>query len=156
MQQVFKVVGRVPTADAPVMITGETGSGKELVARAIHHYSQRNGKSFVAINCAAIPEQLLESELFGHERGAFTGASAQRIGRFEQCHGGTLFLDEIGDMPLQLQSKILRVLQDGEFSRGGGNVALQSDVRIVAAPNKNLEKEAAGRNFLEGLFYRFN
>jgi two-component system nitrogen regulation response regulator GlnG len=138
------------------MITGESGSGKELVARAIHHYSQRNGKSFVAINCAAIPEQLLESELFGHERGSFTGAAGQRIGRFEQCNGGTLFLDEIGDMPLQLQSKILRVLQDGEFSRVGGNVTLQSDVRIVAATNKNLEQEVAARSFREDLFYRLN
>ena len=125
------------------MITGESGSGKELVARAIHHYSQRNAKSFVAINCAAIPEQLLESELFGHERGSFTGAAGQRIGRFEQCDGGTLFLDEIGDMPLQLQSKILRVLQDGEFSRVGGNATLKSDVRIIAATNKNLEQEVA-------------
>jgi two-component system nitrogen regulation response regulator GlnG len=156
MQQVFKMVGRVSHSDAPVMITGESGSGKELVARAIHHYSQRNSKSFVAINCAAIPEQLLESELFGHERGAFTGAAGQRIGRFEQCNGGTLFLDEIGDMPLQLQSKILRVLQDGEFTRVGGNAVLQSDVRIVAATNKNLEKEVAGRTFREDLFYRLN
>src|SRR3954471_5413228 len=149
MQQVFKMVGRVSHSDAPVMITGESGSGKELVARAIHHYPQRNGKSFVAINCAAIPEQLLESELFGHERGSFTGAAGQRIGRFEQCNGGTLFLDEIGDMPLQLQSKILRVLQDREFTRVGGNVTLQSDVRIVAATNKNLEQEVTVRNFRE-------
>src|SRR3954462_11014676 len=156
MQQVFKMVGRVSHSDAPVMITGESGTAKELVARAIHHYSQRNSKSFVAINCAAIPEQLLESELFGHERGSFTGAAGQRIGRFEQCDGGTLFLDEIGDMPLQLQSKILRVLQDGEFSRVGGNAVLQSDVRIVAATNKNLEREVAGRSFREDLFYRLN
>lgn len=156
MQQVFKMVGRVSHSDAPVMITGESGSGKELVARAIHHYSQRNGKSFVAINCAAIPEQLLESELFGHERGAFTGAAGQRIGRFEQCTGGSLFLDEIGDMPLQLQSKILRVLQDGEFTRVGGNATLQADVRIVAATNKNLEQEVAKKTFREDLFYRLN
>src|SRR5438093_7560171 len=121
MQQVFKLVGRVSHSDAPVMITGESGTGKELVARAIHHYSSRSGKSFVAINCAAIPEQLLESELFGHEKGSFTGAIAQRVGRFEQSHGGTLFLDEIGDMPLSLQGKILRILQDGEFSRVGGS-----------------------------------
>jgi two-component system nitrogen regulation response regulator GlnG len=138
------------------MITGESGTGKELVARAIHHYSHRSTKTFVAINCAAIPEHLLESELFGHERGSFTGAAGQRIGRFEQCHGGTLFLDEIGDMPLQLQSKILRVLQDGEFSRVGGNDALKSDVRIIAATNKNLETEVSERRFREDLFYRLN
>jgi two-component system nitrogen regulation response regulator GlnG len=156
MQQVFKMVGRVSHSDAPVMITGESGTGKELVARAIHHYSPRNAKPFVAINCAAIPEQLLESELFGHEKGSFTGATGQRIGRFEQCNGGTLFLDEIGDMPMQLQSKILRVLQDGEFSRVGGNSSLKSDVRIIAATNKNLEAEVAARHFREDLFYRLN
>ena len=156
MQQVFKMVGRVSHSDAPVMITGESGSGKELVARAIHHYSSRNGKSFVAINCAAIPEQLLESELFGHEKGAFTGATGQRTGRFEQCDGGTLFLDEIGDMPIQLQSKILRVLQDGEFSRVGGNATLKSNVRIIAATNKNLEEEVSKKGFREDLFYRLN
>jgi DNA-binding NtrC family response regulator len=156
MQQVFKMVGRVAHSDAPVMITGESGSGKELVARAIHHHSQRNSKSFVAVNCAAIPEQLLESELFGHEKGAFTGAAGQRIGRFEQSHGGTLFLDEIGDMPLSLQSKILRVLQDGQFSRVGGNDTLRSDARIIAATNKNLEHEVAEKRFREDLFYRLN
>ncbi|MEI6714030.1 MAG: sigma-54 dependent transcriptional regulator [Verrucomicrobiota bacterium] len=156
MAQVFKMVGRVSLSDAPVMITGESGSGKELVARAVHTYSQRNGKSFVAINCAAIPEQLLESELFGHEKGAFTGAVTQRAGRFEQSHGGTLFLDEIGDMPIQLQSKILRVLQDGEFSRVGGTATLKSDVRIVAATNKNLEQEVTEKKFREDLFYRLN
>jgi DNA-binding NtrC family response regulator len=156
MQQVFKMVGRVSHSDAPVMITGESGSGKELVARAIHHYSARSAKSFVAINCAAIPEQLLESELFGHEKGAFTGAQNQRIGRFEQCNGGTLFLDEIGDMPLQLQSKILRVLQGGEFSRVGGNASIRSDARIIAATNKNLESEVAEKRFREDLFYRLN
>src|SRR5262249_2319925 len=126
MQQVFKMVGRVAHSDAPVMITGETGTGKELVARAIHHYSGRSAKTFVPINCAVIPEQLLESELFGHEKGAFTGATGTRVGRFEQCNGGTLFLDEIGDMPIQLQSKILRVLQDGHFSRVGGNETLKT------------------------------
>ncbi len=156
MQQVFKMIGRVSHSDAPVMITGESGTGKELVARAIHHYSQRSGKSFVAINCAAIPEQLLESELFGHEKGSFTGATGQRLGRFEQGHGGTLFLDEIGDMPLALQGKILRVLQGGEFSRVGGNDILKSDVRIIAATNKNLEHEVTGRTFREDLFYRLN
>ena len=156
MAQVFKMVGRVSMSDAPVMITGESGSGKELVARAVHNYSQRTNKSFVAINCAAIPEQLLESELFGHEKGAFTGAIGQRAGRFEQCNGGTLFLDEIGDMPLQLQSKILRVLQEGEYSRVGGTATLKSDVRIVAATNKNLEQEVAEKKFREDLFYRLN
>ena len=156
MQQVFKMVGRVSHSDAPVMITGESGSGKELVARAIHHYSARSGKDFIAINCAAIPDQLLESELFGHEKGAFTGAVAQRAGRFEQCNGGTLFLDEIGDMPLPIQSKILRVLQEGEFSRVGGNETLRTDVRIVAATNKNLEGEVSRKAFREDLFYRLN
>ena len=156
MQQVFKMVGRVSHSDAPVMITGESGSGKELVARAVHHYSQRSTRTFVAINCAAIPEQLLESELFGHEKGSFTGAVTQRIGRFEQSNGGTLFLDEIGDMPLSIQGKILRVLQEGEFSRVGGNETLRTDVRIVAATNRNLEQEVAKRAFREDLFYRLN
>lgn len=156
MQQVFKMIGRVSHSDAPVMITGESGSGKELVARAIHNYSERSDKSFVAINCAAIPEQLLESELFGHEKGAFTGAVSARAGRFEQSNGGSLFLDEIGDMPLAIQGKILRVLQEGEFSRVGGNSTLKTDVRIIAATNKNLEQEVSARLFREDLFYRLN
>jgi len=156
MQEVFKMVGRISNSDAAVMITGESGSGKELVARAIHQYSARNDRPFLAINCAAIPENLLESELFGHEKGSFTGASAQRIGRFEQCDGGTLFLDEIGDMPLAIQSKLLRVLQDGTFSRVGGNHTIKTDVRIVAATNKNLEAEVAAKTFREDLFYRLN
>jgi len=156
MQEVFKMVGRVARSDAPVLITGESGSGKEVVARAIHQYSTRSGKQFVAINCAAIPEALLESELFGHEKGAFTGAAAQREGRFEQCAGGTLFLDEIGDMPLGLQSKILRVLQDGSFSRLGGNQTLRADVRIVAATNRTPEAQIAEKTFREDLFYRLN
>jgi two-component system nitrogen regulation response regulator GlnG len=156
MQQVFKLVGRVAHSDAPVMITGESGTGKELVARAIHHYSARSAKSFIAINCAAIPEQLLESELFGHEKGAFTGATSQRIGRFEQSNGATLFLDEIGDMPLTLQGKILRVLQDGELSRVGGNDIVKTNVRIITATNKNLETEVSAKRFREDLFYRLN
>ena len=156
MQQVFKMIGRISHSDAPVMITGESGSGKELVARAIHRYSKRTDKFFVAINCAAIPENLLESELFGHEKGAFTGAVAQRVGRFEQSDGGTLFLDEIGEMPLAVQSKILRVLQEGEFSRVGGNATIKTDVRIIAATNKNLEDEITRKTFREDLFYRLN
>jgi len=156
MQSVFKMVGRVAMSDAPVLVTGESGSGKELVARAIHHYSERNKKNLIAINCAAIPENLLESELFGHEKGSFTGAATQRIGRFEQCNGGTLFLDEIGEMPLAVQSKLLRVLQEGEFSRVGGNVTLKSDVRIVAATNRNLEQAIVAKEFREDLYYRLN
>ncbi len=156
MQQVFKMIGRVAGSDAAVMVTGESGSGKELVACAIHNYSARSSKNFLAINCAAIPDNLLESELFGHEKGAFTGAATQRIGRFEQCHKGTLFLDEIGEMPLQVQSKILRVLQEGEFSRVGGNQTLHADVRIVCATNKNLEEEVLKKTFREDLFYRLN
>ncbi len=156
IQQVFKMIGRVAASDAPVMITGESGSGKELVARAIHHYSRRSEKYFVAINCAAIPETLLESELFGHEKGAFTGAVALRVGRFEQSDGGTLFLDEIGEMPLAVQGKMLRVLQDGEFSRVGGSETLKTDVRIVAATNKHLEEQVSLKLFREDLFYRLN
>ncbi len=156
MQQVFKMIGRVAGSDAPVMITGESGSGKELVARAIHHYSSRSSRAFLAINCAAIPENLLESELFGHERGAFTGAHSQRIGRFEQADKGTLFLDEVGEMPLPVQSKLLRVLQEGEFSRVGGNETLTTNVRIVCATNKKLEEEVTAKAFREDLFYRLN
>jgi DNA-binding NtrC family response regulator len=156
MQDVFKLIGRVSRSDAAVMITGESGSGKELVARAIHKFSPRTQKEFVAINVTAIPDSLLESELFGHEKGAFTGAMSQRMGRFEQCDGGTLFLDEIGDMPLTVQSKLLRVLQEGEFSRVGGNETIKTDVRVLAATNKDLEKEVADGKFREDLFYRLN
>lgn len=156
MQGVFKMIGRVSRSDAPILITGESGCGKEIVATAIHKFSQRATKEYVAINCAAIPGDLLESELFGHEKGAFTGATAQRVGRFEQCDGGALFLDEIGDMPLPVQSKILRVLQEGEFSRVGGNQTLRVDVRIIAATNKDLELEVEHHRFREDLFYRLN
>ncbi|MFZ4767335.1 MAG: sigma-54-dependent transcriptional regulator [Roseimicrobium sp.] len=156
MQEVFKLIGRVSRSDAAVMITGESGCGKELVARAIHKFSPRMQKQFVGINVTAIPDNLLESEIFGHEKGAFTGAVAQRMGRFEQCDGGTLFLDEIGDMPLAVQSKLLRVLQDGEFSRVGGNETLKTDVRVLAATNKDLEREVAEGKFREDLFYRLN
>ena len=156
MQEVFKMIGRASRGDAPVLITGESGSGKEVVAGAIHNFSPRSGSEHITINCAAIPENLLESELFGHEKGAFTGATSLRKGRFEQCDGGTLFLDEIGDMPLQTQSKILRVLQSGEFSRVGGNDSLRADVRILAATNKDLEKSVEDRTFREDLFYRLN
>jgi two-component system nitrogen regulation response regulator GlnG len=156
MQTVFKLVGQVAATDATALITGESGTGKELVARAIFHNSRRAHGPFIAINCAAIPENLLESELFGHEKGAFTGASAQRIGKFEQCNGGTIFLDEIGDMALATQTKILRVLQNGTFERVGGNQMVQSDVRIVAATNKPLEDAVARKQFREDLFYRLN
>ncbi len=156
MQQVFKMIGQVAGTDATALITGESGTGKELVARAIYHHSNRNTQPFLAVNCAAIPEQLLESELFGHERGAFTGATLQRIGKFEQCNGGTIFLDEIGDMTPATQTKILRVLQSGTFERVGGNTPLKVDVRIIAATNKPLEEAVASRQFREDLFYRLN
>jgi two-component system nitrogen regulation response regulator GlnG len=156
MQEVFKMIGRVSRSDAPVMITGESGCGKELVAGAIHKFSPRTQKTFVAINITSIPDNLMESEIFGHEKGSFTGAVAQRIGRFEQCDGGTLFLDEIGDMPLAVQSKLLRVLQEGEFCRVGSNQTLKCDVRVLAATNKDLEAEVAKGTFREDLFYRLN
>jgi nitrogen regulation protein NR(I) len=156
MQQVFKMIGQVAGTDATALITGESCTGKELVARAIYHHSNRNSQPFLAVNCAAIPEQLLESELFGHERGAFTGATLQRIGKFEQCNGGTIFLDEIGDMTPATQTKILRVLQSGTFERVGGNTPIKVDVRIIAATNKPLEEAVAAREFREDLFYRLN
>src|SRR5258708_3562316 len=156
MQQVFKLIGQVSQSDAPVLITGESGTGKELVARAIYHHSRRAEKPFLAINCAAIPENLLESELFGHEKGAFTGAADRRIGKFEQCDQGTIFLDEIGDMPLSTQTKILRVLQNGEFQRVGGNQTFHVDVRVIAATNKHPEQLIAVKKFREDLFYRLN
>jgi two-component system nitrogen regulation response regulator GlnG len=156
MQQVFKLIGQVAASDATALVTGESGTGKELVARAIYSHSQRGTQPFLAINCAAIPEQLLESELFGHERGAFTGATLQRIGKFEQCNHGTIFLDEIGDMTPPTQTKILRVLQSGTFERVGGNQPIQADVRVIAATNKPLEAAVAAKQFREDLFYRLN
>ncbi len=156
MQQVFKLIGQLAGSDATALITGESGTGKELVARAIYHHGNRSQHPFLAVNCAAIPEQLLESELFGHERGAFTGATMQRIGKFEQCHRGTIFLDEIGDMTPATQTKILRVLQSGTFERVGGNQPITVDVRIIAATNRPLEEAVARRQFREDLFYRLN
>ncbi|MEM1058629.1 MAG: sigma-54 dependent transcriptional regulator [Verrucomicrobiota bacterium] len=156
MQQVYKLIGQVANTQATILITGESGTGKELVARAIFQHSTRAAKPFIAINCAAIPENLLESELFGHEKGAFTGAMSQRVGKFEQCDGGTLFLDEIGDMPLTTQTKILRVLQEGEISRLGSNNSIKTDVRILAATNKDLWECVQEKTFREDLYYRLN
>jgi len=156
MQDVYKAIGRVAPQDVTVLIRGETGTGKELVARAIYHHSRRATAPFLAINCAAIPETLLESELFGHERGAFTGAERKRIGKFEQCSGGTLFLDEIGDMTPLTQAKILRVLQAQQFERLGGNETIQTNVRIIAATNRDLEHLIAAGQFRSDLYYRLS
>src|SRR5262249_8300247 len=156
MQNVFKLIGQLSASDATALITGESGTRKELVARAIYSHSRRADQPFVAINCAAIPENLLESELFGHEKGAFTGATHQRIGKFEQCNHGTLFLDEIGDMTLATQTKILRVIQSGSFERVGGNQTIHVDVRVIAATNQPLEQAVATKQFREDLFYRLN
>jgi two-component system nitrogen regulation response regulator GlnG len=154
MQEMCKAIGRIAPQDVNVLITGESGTGKELVARALYHHSRRADKPFLAINCAAIPEALLESELFGHEVGAFTGAQRRRIGKFEQCDGGTLFLDEIGDMDPALQVKMLRVLQEQRFERVGGNESIQTKVRVVAATNHNLEKQVEAGRFRKDLYYR--
>ena len=156
MQDVFRAIGRLSQSNVTVLITGESGSGKELVARALHKHSLRAGGPFVAINTAAIPKDLLESELFGHERGAFTGAQATRRGRFEQAEGGTLFLDEIGDMPFDLQTRLLRVLSDGQFYRVGGHQPLKSNVRVIAATHQNLETRVRDGAFREDLFHRLN
>ena len=154
MREVYKAIGRVAAQNVPVLITGESGTGKELVARAIYQHGPRAKAPFLALNCAAIPEQLLESELFGHEKGAFTGADRRRIGKFEQCHGGTLFLDEIGDMPLALQAKILRLLQEQSFERVGGNETVQTDVRLIAATHRDLKAWSAEGKFRPDLYYR--
>src|SRR6478609_101014 len=156
MQDVFRAIGRLSQSNVTVMITGESGSGKELVARALHKHSPRAGGPFVAINTAAIPKDLLESELFGHERGAFTGAQTMRRGRFEQAEGGTLFLDEIGDMPFDLQTRLLRVLSDGHFYRVGGHNAVKANVRVIAATHQDLEQRVKEGNFREDLFHRLN
>src|SRR5512137_2671083 len=156
MQQIFKAIGKVSGTDLTVLLRGESGTGKELIARAVHENSRRKGHPFVPVNCAAIPRELLESELFGHEKGAFTGATERKSGKFEQANGGTLFLDEIGDMPLELQAKLLRVLQEREVTRTGGTATIRVDVRIIAATNQNLKKKVQDREFREDLFYRLN
>jgi DNA-binding NtrC family response regulator len=154
MCEVYKAIGRVAAQDVPVLITGESGTGKELVARAVYQHGPRARAPFLAINCAAIPEALLESELFGHEKGAFTGADRRRIGKFEQCHGGTLFLDEIGDMPLALQAKMLRLLQEQSFERVGGNETIRTDVRLIAATHRDLKAWSEEGKFRPDLYYR--
>jgi len=156
MQEVFRAIGRLSQSHATVMITGESGTGKELVASALHRHSPRAGKPFIAINTAAIPKELLESELFGHERGAFTGAQSMRRGRFEQAEGGTLFLDEIGDMPPELQTRLLRVLSDGHFYRVGGHQPIKASVRVIAATHQDLETRVKQGLFREDLFHRLN
>ncbi len=156
MQEVFRAIGRLSQSNVTVLITGESGTGKELVARALHKHSPRAQQPFIALNTAAIPKDLLESELFGHERGAFTGAQAMRRGRFEQAEGGTLFLDEIGDMPFDLQTRLLRVLSDGHFYRVGGHQPVKADVRVIAATHQNLEQRVRDGLFREDLYHRLN
>src|SRR5690606_6347220 len=156
MQEVFRAIGRLSHSKATVLITGESGSGKELVAQALHRHSPRANKPFIAINTAAMPKDLLESELFGHERGAFTGAQTMRRGRFEQAEGGTLFLDEIGDMPADLQTRLLRVLSDGHFYRVGGHQPIRSNVRVIAATHQDLESRVRAGLFREDLYHRLN
>ncbi len=156
MQDVFKTIGQVTASDVTVMITGESGTGKELVARSIWKHSHRSNKPFIAVNCAAIPDNLIESELFGHEKGSFTGATGQRLGKFELCDGGTIFLDEIGDMALATQTKILRVLQTGDIQRVGGTETIKVDVRVIGATNKDLEEMVKAKTFREDLYYRLN
>src|SRR5436305_5198873 len=154
MREVYKAIGRVTAQNVPVLITGESGTGKELVARAIYQHGPRAKAPFLALNCAAIPENLLESELFGHEKGAFTGADRRRIGKFEQVNGGTLLLDEIGDMPPALQSKMLRLLQEQAFERVGGNETVRTDVRLIAATHRDLKAWSDAGKFRPDLYYR--
>jgi len=154
MQEVCKQIGRAAPQDVNVLILGESGTGKELIARAVYHHSKRADRPFLAINCAALPEQLIESELFGHEKGAFTGADRQRIGKFEQCQDGTIFLDEIGDMPMAAQAKVLRLLQDQTFERIGGRETIRTRVRVIAATNQDLGRRIAAGHFRADLFYR--
>ena len=156
MREVYKAIGRIAAQNVPVVITGESGTGKELVARAIYQHGPRAKAPFLALNCAAIPENLLESELFGHEKGSFTGADRRRIGKFEQCHGGTLFLDEIGDMPLALQAKFLRLLQEQSFERVGGNETIRTDVRLIAATHRDLKTWSAEEKFRPDLYHRLS
>lgn len=156
MQEIYRVLARLMQTDLTLMITGESGTGKELVARALHDYGKRRNGPFVAINMAAIPRDLIESELFGHEKGAFTGAQNRSTGRFEQAEGGTLFLDEIGDMPMDAQTRLLRVLQQGEYTTVGGRTPIRTDVRIVAATNKDLKQSINQGLFREDLYYRLN
>ena len=156
MQEVFRAIGRLSNSRLNVLVTGESGTGKELVAQALHRHSPRAQRRFIAINMAAIPRELLEAELFGHEKGAFTGATSQRPGRFEQAHGGALFLDEIGDMPADLQTRLLRVLSDGEFYRVGGHALVNADVRVIAATHQDLEAQVKKGSFREDLFHRLN
>ena len=156
MKEVLALIDQVAPTDARVLITGENGTGKELIARAIHRASKRNAKQFVEVNCAAIPSEMIESELFGHEKGSFTGATAQRIGKFEQADGGILFLDEIGDMSMQAQAKVLRALEEGKIERVGGSKLISVDVRILSATNKKLEEEIAKGNFRSDLYHRIN
>ena len=156
MQEIYKMIGQVAPSDVTVLIRGESGTGKELIARAIYHHGLRSNQPFLPVNCAAIPDTLLESELFGHEKGAFTGATSRRIGKLEQCQGGTIFLDEIGDMSLSTQAKLLRVLQEKSFERLGGMETIKVDIRFIVATNKNLEKVISNDKFREDLYYRLN
>ena len=156
MQEIYKMIGQVAPSDVTVLLTGESGTGKELIARAIYHHSLRSNQPFLPVNCAAIPDTLLESELFGHEKGAFTGATSRRIGKLEQCQGGTIFLDEIGDMSLSTQAKLLRVLQERSFERLGGMENIRVDIRFIVATNKDLEEAISNGRFREDLYYRLN
>src|ERR1700751_1525964 len=156
LEKVLSLVSKVAPTDATVLITGETGTGKELVARAIHRRSHRSSRAFVSVNCAAIPRDLIASELFGHEKGSFTGAARQRLGRFELANGGTIFLDEVGEVPIETQIALLRVLQEREFERVGGNQTISANVRVLAATNRDLRSAVAAGTFREDLFYRLN